>query len=141
MSATEEAIIEFLVARAGEAWQEEQPYLLSLAGSDFANAGIDYQETLGGERLKNFVERTSGEGRYRFVKHPEHKAKIGIVPYDAAFEFVPGEDLPATSPAPGPRVRGSILLEFLDALSKLPADDLNGVVIPTRVLVKLARKQ
>lgn len=144
VSATEDTIIHFLTAKAKAAWEEEQPYLLSFAGPDLTDAQIDYRSILDGERLKAFVERTSGEGRYQLVKHPHQKAKVGLVPHGTEFQFDDVEQEESsvsrdTSRSTQPQ--GSTLLEFLNALSKLPSDDLDGVVIPTRVLVKLARKR
>ncbi len=143
MSATEDTIINFLTAKANAAWEDKQPYLLSFAGPDLTDAQIDYRSVLDGERLKAFVERTSGEGGYQLVKHPHQKAKVGLVPHGAEFQF---DDLDQEEPVSWDSSRstqphGSTLLDFLNALSKLPPEDLDGVVIPTRVLVKLARKR
>lgn len=146
MSDGETPIVEFLAAKAKAAWdapEDSRPYLLSFTGPDFHDAGIDYQTALCGERLKAFVERTEGENSYRVVKHPTQSAKIGLVPWGVDFQF---ED--AGAPASRtrdrqdrPMIRGSILVEFLNALSILPESDLDGMVIPARVLVKLAKKK
>lgn len=139
----EQAIIEFLKSKAIGAWEHQAPYLLSFAGPDLSDQGIDYRAMLDGERLIGFVERTSGEGGYKVVRHPRQRAKLGIVPFDADFHFDDlGQELPDPSGATqGPEHHGSALLDFLKALSKLPPDDLDGIVIPTRVLVKLAKKR
>ena len=144
MGATEDTIVDFLTAKTKAAWEEEQPYLLSFAGPDLTEAQIDYRSILDGERLKAFVERTSGEDRYQLVKHPHQKAKVGLVPHGAEFQFdeVDQEEaLVSQDTLRSMQPKGSALLEFLNALSKLPPDDLDGVIIPTRVLVKLARRR
>lgn len=143
MSATQDTIIDFLTAKAVAAWEEGQPYLLSFAGPDLASAGIDYREILDGEKLKPFVERTAGEGRYQFVKHPWQRAKLAIVPHGADFRFDSEEGAGAETREArrGESHGGHVLMDFLAALSKLPPEDIDGVVIPTRVLVKLAGKR
>ncbi|WP_158824216.1 hypothetical protein [Granulicella sp. S156] len=144
MSGTEDTIIEFLKDKANAAWKDQKPYLLSFAGPSMVEAQIDYQAILNGERLKAFVERTAGEGRYHVVKHPHQRAKVGIVPSGIQFEFedaVHEEVASAPRPVHGESVQGAALLSFLGALSALPAKDLDGVVIPTRVLVRLAKKR
>lgn len=142
MDATEDTIIEFLKSKA-EAVGADESYLLSLAATDMADAGIDYRTVLDGEKLKAFVERTEGEGRYRVVKHPHQRAKIGLVKPDSPFEFeVEDRDETIEAPTKGfSPAHGSVLLDFLNALAKLPPKDLDGIVIPVRVLVKLANKR
>jgi hypothetical protein len=143
VSATEDTIIEFFRDQAIAAWKDEQPYLLSFAGPDLTEKGIDYRTILEGEKLKAFVERTEGSGRYRVVKHPHQKAKIGLVKYGEKFEFSSNDhDDALLHDVQSPKTQhSSALFEFLDALSKLPVEDLDGIVIPTRVLVKLSKKR
>ena len=143
VSATQDTIIDFLTAKAAAAWQEGRPYLLSFASLDLAIVGVDYRDILDGEKLKAFVERTASEGRYQLVQHPQQKAKIGIVPYGADFRFESeeGESAETREARRGELNGAHILVNFLDALSKLSTEDIDGVVIPTRVLVKLARKR
>jgi hypothetical protein len=144
MSGTEDTIIEFLKDKANTAWQTQKPYLLSFAVPDMLEAQIDYQAILNGERLKGFVERTAGEGRYRVVKHPHQRAKVGVVPSDSQFEFEDANHKEAASDfrsVRGESAQGAVLLSFLGALSTLPEEDLDAIVIPTRVLVRLAKKR
>ncbi|HEX7876185.1 MAG TPA: hypothetical protein VF489_06325 [Sphingobium sp.] len=146
MSDGEADIVEFLAGKAKAAWDDPEnsrPYLLSFTGPDFREAGINYQSALIGERLKAFVERTEGENSYRVVKHPTQSAKIGLVPWGVDFQF---EDVGTPTARARDRQdrhagQGSILIEFLNALSALPERDLEGMVIPARVLVKLAKKK
>lgn len=142
MTASENEIIDFLKSKADAAWQDEQPYLLSLAGPDLEKNGIDYRAILQGERLKAFVERTEGDERYRLVKHPHQKARIGLVKHDVKFEFEINDNASHTRPSNKiHQAQGSVLLDFLNALAKLPLEDINDVAIPTRVLVKLSKKR
>ena len=142
MEATEDTVIEFFRSKA-EAAEESPPYLLSFAGPDLADAGIDYRAALNGEKLKAFVERTQGEGRYRVVKHHHQRAKVGIVAFGSTFEFAAdGAYEAAERPARGPATaQGPALLDFLDALGRLPSQALDGFVIPARVLVELAKRR
>jgi hypothetical protein len=144
MSGTEDTIIEFLKNKADAAWSNQRPYLLSFAGPAMVEAQIDYQTILNGERLKAFVERTAGKDRYQVVKHPHQRAKVGIVPSGIQFEFEDAaheEVASAHRPVHGESAQEAALLSFLCALSALPAEDLDGVVIPTRVLVRLAKNR
>jgi len=144
MSGTEDTIIEFLKDKANAAWMSQKPYFLSSAPPAMVEAQIDYKTILNGERLKAFAERTAGEGRYHVVKHPHQRAKVGVVPSGVEFEFEDTvQEETTTPPRPIHResAQGAALLSFLDALSVLPAEDVDGVVIPTRVLVRLARKR
>lgn len=138
-------IIEFLKARAEEASAEDDVYLLSDAGPDMVEDGIDYRAILAGERLKAFVERTAPDGGYRLVQHPRQRAKLGLVPAGKDFEFKDEPDAEVgTEAAPRESVRsakGAALFSFLYALSKLQPEEIDGVVIPTRVLVKLALRK
>jgi hypothetical protein len=147
VSATEKDIVDFLAKQATAAWDADpehpQPYLLSFAGPDFKEAQIDYHTALAGERMKAFVERTEGENSYRVVKHPTQPAKIGLTPWGMSYEFE-APDLSTRRPRdrvkPGSE-RGSLLIEFLGALETLTDSDLDEIIIPTRILVKLVRKR
>lgn len=143
MDATESGIIAFLREKAEARWQEKQPYPLSLAAAEIkSEGGIDYRAVLRDERLKAFVKRTQNQGGYKLIEHPNQKAKLVIVPTAAEFEF-PVE----TSPTGAKRDDSSeehserALVQFLRALAKLSDDEIDGVVIPTSVLVKLVGRR
>lgn len=142
MDAQEDKIIEFLVGKANEAWINKRPYLLSFAAPDMAAISIDYKAILNGERLKAFVERTAREGKYQIVKHPRQRAKVGVVPSGVRFQF---EDADQGGAGMSRHIhttseQGTTLLNFLKALADLPQEELEGLVIPARVLVRLARR-
>jgi len=138
METNAEPITKILKEKADQMWSElSQPYLLSLAGPELKSRGIDYLAALGGERLKAFVRRTAPQSGYRLVEHPTQKAKVGIVPSGIDFQFSEAEE--GAEPA-RPRVPGNnaqVLVAFLRALRNLPGDDLDKVIIPTRVLVRI----
>jgi len=136
-------MIAILKQKTEEAWKEESPYMLSYAGPEFTDAGIDYRAALGTEKLKDFVDRTGADAGYQLVRHPTQRAKLGLIPVGKSFKFEDlNEDAGVTTQGGGtePR-RGTLLLAFLETLSRLPREDQDEIVIPTRVLVKLARKQ
>lgn len=137
---TEDELKAFLKEKAKKAWDDEgHPYWLSYLAPDLKPLGVDYKTILGEERLKQFARRTEGDS-YRYVEHPRMKAKVGIVPPASEFEFA---DEPLTQPAETDRrgdqaaEREQAVLHFFRALSKLSDDELEGIVIPTSVLVKL----
>lgn len=137
-------MIDFLRQKTEEAWADENPYFLSNAGPDLTAAGILYRDVLGSEKMKDFIARTAGDAGYRLVQHPLQRAKLGLVPAGVSFAFEDRNEEAGAAATIGetsePR-HGAQLLAFLDMLSRLPRDDLDEIVIPTRVLVKLARKK
>lgn len=141
MSAMEETLIEFLKAKAEAAWAEQQPYLLSFAGPDLNEAKIDYRTILGGEKLKAFAERTQGPNSYKVVKHPRQRAKVGLLKHDEEFAFDATDDRAARATGDWQPQGRAPLEGFINALSHLSVEDLEGLMIPAKVLVKLAQKR
>lgn len=140
MDHTEDDIQRVLGEKAKERWETEQrPYLLSDVGMDMKINGIEYRAILGEERVKGFVQRTQDAGGYRLVAHPSQKAKIGIVPAGVDFSFS------EASGGDGERIRKPVeppsheraVIAFLRAISRLPDEDQDAVIIPVRVLTKL----
>lgn len=132
----------FLRKKAEEHWNDRQlPYFLSLVSPDFKKLGTDYKVILRDETLKTFVKRTSAHAGYRLVEHPRQRAKLGVVPNNIDFKFEneidkPTENATRTEFAPALDEKEA-LLNFLGVISKLPKDDLDKIVIPTSILVKL----
>lgn len=141
MDQTEDGLKAFLRGEAQKAWQSgEQPYWLSMLAPDLKPLGIDYKSILGEERLKAFVKRTEGETTYRVVEHPRIKAKVGLVPWEQTFVFTieaAAESGRENSRSDVVYGREKVVLAFLKSLAKLSDDELDSVVLPTRVLVKL----
>jgi hypothetical protein len=142
LDATEEGLVGFLAQKAQERWQDaQQPYLLSLVGPDLKALAVDYHAIIGLERLKTFAKRTEDSGGYKLVEHPRQKAKVGVVPAESEFAF-PEDDMHRHSASAEQYLdsgneRERVVIGFLRALSRLSNEELDGVVIPTRVLVKL----
>lgn len=136
-------MIAFLKERTDEAWANGGPYFLSNAGPDLTAADITYRDILNGEKMKDFIVRTAGEGGYQLIQHPVQRAKLGLVPAGETFTFEDRSEETGFAPqnVEVDGRRGAQLLAFLDSLSRLTREDQDEVVIPTRVLVKLARKK
>lgn len=144
---SENGLKAFLKAKAIERWDNDSPpYLLSNLPSDLKPEGVDYREILGEEKLKAFAKRTEGAETYKLVEHPTQKAKIGLVPSNSNFEFLVDETLneePDINTAQRPkRSEGTrAVLDFLHTLSKLTDDELNQIIIPTKIWVKLITRR
>jgi hypothetical protein len=139
---TEADIITFLRAQADSSWKSAQePFLLSQAPPGMKATGLDYRAILGDERLKAFVKRTEGPGGYRLVSHPSQKPKVGIVPAGENFEFQADDLGEGTERVPHRRTEGAqsdySSRAIVRALSRLSDDELDQIIIPTRIFVKL----
>ena len=140
MEKAEADIVSYLKEQAELAWESsKQPFLLSQAAPGMKAAGLNYQEILGDERLKAFAKRTESQGNYRLVTHPVQKPKVGIVPAGVNFEF-------QAEPSPGGNARSArpdgshaehSTRVILRALSRLSDEELDQIVIPTHIFVKL----
>ena len=142
MEHTIDDIQRVLVEKAKERWDAgRRPYFLSDVGIDMKIKEIDYRAILGDERIKAFVLRTQDAAGYRLVTHPSQKAKIGIVPAGEEFSFseASGADGEQTRKPTEPPSHERAVIAFLRALSRLPNEDQDAVIIPVRVLTKLLR--
>ncbi len=142
-----EKLIAALADLARKHWDDtqpdHQPLLLSNIPPLLKTRGLDYREILGEQRLKDFAHAEESATTFAVVTHPVHKAKVGIIPSDETYTFP--DDTPLTEagrdrgPPRLPPTGGHAVatIRFLRALAELPEEDLEGIVIPTRVLVKL----
>ncbi|MBZ9860858.1 hypothetical protein [Mesorhizobium sp. CA12] len=143
MAKTEADIVAFLKSQAESNWQSSQePFLLSQATPALKAAGLDYKAILGEERLKAFVKRTEDQGGYRLVSHPVQKPKVGVVPAGENFEFQ-ADDLGQGTERPSHRrAEAGMPSDYssraiIRAFARLSDEELDQIVIPTRVFVKL----
>lgn len=120
-------------------WSEQgSPVLLSALAPLIAAKLVDYRVVLAGRTLKAFIKETKGEAGYELVEHPSQRARVGVVPAGVSYEF-------STDSSSVKEERGSsksnreVTLAFLRMLSSLPDADLNNVIIPTSILVKLLK--
>lgn len=142
MTATEETLGKFIEKAAVEAWEGKQaPYFLSALAPDFERDGHNYKDIIRDERLKSAVKRLSEIYNFAVVEHPTQRAKIGVIPKGQEFSFevdhasTPRETFDSMSDSNGHRQK--IVIEFFEALGRLPPDLLDEVVIPTKVLIRL----
>ncbi|OCX24827.1 hypothetical protein [Pseudomonas graminis] len=100
----------------------------------------NYKNMLEKRTLKSVIKEVAAEGQVRLVMHPTHKAKVGVVPTSAVYEFeeearpAPAKD----SDTSKPREDEPVLL-LLRALARLSPEELEKVNIPVAVLVKLLK--
>jgi hypothetical protein len=136
----------FIVERTKAHWEESRsPYLLSNISPELKARGVDYRAVLGEQKLKDFVHANAGLD-FKVISHPAQRAKIGLIPAGEEYDFLTVETDAAEGPIEAPRksVGGSrvgAMVSFLRALSHLTDEELDQIVIPTRVLVKLVARQ
>lgn len=121
-----------------ESWaQEENPILLSHLPVLLSEKGIgNYKEILGGDPLKSFLTETSADNGYKVIEDEEHKALVGIVPFDSNYSFPSRRPNKKRSDI-SQEEKTKVVIDFIKLLDSLPKEDLDEVTIPTKVLVKL----
>jgi hypothetical protein len=93
---------------------------------------IDYKLVLGDVSLKKFIEDSPLQAGYRLVMHPRQRAKLGIIPANAAYEFPddrPSEDFLGFT---NQDVDG-----FLRVMKSMDADELSRISLPATLFIKL----
>ncbi|MFB4391032.1 MULTISPECIES: hypothetical protein [unclassified Pseudomonas] len=128
-----------LVASVNEFWAlNQKPVLLSNLPALLTKRGLnDYKIALKGSSLKSFVSSIAGVDTFEVITHSKHKAKVGLIPPGKIYAFTESQKTVAPPPALTVSNRVSALLDILSGLS---AEDLEKVVIPASVLVKLHRQ-
>lgn len=121
-----------------EYWGEQNsPVLLSALPLILEKKAPNYRAVLGDRTLKTFIMKTESTGSYKLVEHPVQRARVGVVPAEANYEFPQGVPSPPTTITA--KNSQEVTLAFFRALATLPEDDLDKVVIPVSVLVKLLK--
>lgn len=133
-----ETLKDALILATREFWSTySSPLLLSNLPKALSEKGIvDYKSILTTQSLKAFVHSLDGQGAIQVVVHPQHRAKIGLIPAGENYSFT--EEKAAVKMGSSPTGE-SQAVKLLDILSKLSEKDLDKVIIPTSVLVKLHR--
>lgn len=119
-------------------WNERQtPLLLSSLPRLIEERVKNYREVLGGRTLKAFIKEIGDSSGFMVVEHPTQKARVGITPTNANYSF-PSESssLPKTAVVKSNR---EVTLAFFSALATVSDAELDKVVIPASVLVKLLK--
>lgn len=113
------------------------PILLSALPPILKGKVPDFRTILGEESLKSFIKQTQVIGSYKLVEHPTQRARVGLVPESIDFEFPVMPTSPSGSATS--KANQEATLSFLRALSTLPSSELEKVIIPTSVLIKLLK--
>lgn len=118
-------------------WAERKsPVLLSALPRMLESEIPDYRTVLGLRTLKAFIKETGEAAGYKLVEHPVQRARVGIAPTAAAYEYPLESPPPKTIPS---KSNQGVTLAFFRALATLPDAELDKVVIPASVLVKLLK--
>lgn len=138
MAHTKKNLADKIVELSVEYWKKENaPLLLSELGANLKTAGFDYKAILKLQGFRKFI--TNDVAEVTIVQHPTQYAKIGVLPASENFSYT---DIPTPSksePSELDRLRKNrrAFYGFIEALSELPAEEIEGVSIPARVIVRL----
>lgn len=126
--------IELIVENKWE--QDKQPVLLSYLGTKLFEEGFDYKAILNGSTLTALIRLETD--KFKKVVHPLQRAKTGVIPANKSYEF-PSVEEESVTEARRPSVfeARNALYRFIHELSKLDDTEIDSVIIPTRVLIKL----
>ena len=138
MQHTKEELADKIVELCTENWKKERtPLLLSELGANLKDAGFDYKAILKLQGLRKFI--ADNAGKLAIVQHPTLFAKIGIIPTAKSFSYTDIPTLSKSEPSELDRLRKNrrAFYGFIEALSELPPEEIAGVSIPARVIVRL----
>lgn len=143
MTMSEAKLLETVEDLTKRKWEKDsQPLLLSHMGTELASKDIDYKSILGDTPIGKFISDKSKQ--IKVIKHPTQHAKIGVIPSDENYEFsTPQETQDAehteTEKGKAQDLKRSrrAFYNFISEVSRLPSEDIDSIVIPTRVVVKL----
>ena len=121
---------------------KKRPLLLSSLPNELITAGIEDYKTIADGNLKKFIELPTEDSTYKLIEHPTQRAKIGVMPKEFEFNYddVSSEKATMKRSNRPPLACEESTVAFLKSLSKLSDEELESIVIPTKVLVKLFRK-
>lgn len=105
--------------------------------------GLDYKGALNGRSLKAFIKATQDHADYKLVEHPTTKARVGIMPASETYEFQDPKARQTTMPtvpkAANKKNAPNRAIGLFTILATLSDEDLEKVVIPASVIVKLLK--
>lgn len=137
----EEQLKEFLIERVKFHWSSPKKVLLlaDVPSELKEHKQQNYRDILGEKRLKAFVTEAQDTDGFKLIRHPNQKAKLGLVPYDAEFEFPDTvRDEPVSKrPKHLPSNTRRTTLEFLSIVNSLTEKEQSEIVIPARIVAKL----
>ena len=136
----------FLAKRATEEWNSgKNPYLLSKVHPELKENLVDYREIIDQDTtLKQFA--ASIPNLVKLVQHPEQRAKVGVVPPDVDFSFMPQSEMEPPDAAQRTRTqRGRNVphrtVQLLDLLAQLDDEDISKIEFPLSVLIRFHREK
>ena len=131
-------VVMSLKAISDRNWAEKKyPLLLSALPRILEEEVPDYRTVLGPCTLKRFIKETGEAAGYKLVEHPTQRARVGIAPAATTYEFPPE---PSHVPKPiAAKSNQEVTLAFFRALATLPDSDLDKLIIPASVIVKLLK--
>lgn len=119
-------------------WAEKSsPVLLSALPKLLEREVPDYRSVLGFRTLKAFIKETGEAAGYKLVEHPTQHARVGVAPAAVDYQFPLNLSPPPKTIAA--KSNQDVTLAFFRALATLSDTDLDKVVIPASVLVKLLK--
>ncbi len=138
MEETKKELAEKIKALAADNWKDtKEPLLLSRLGLKLNELGFDYKKILEGRGLRHFVANEIRE--LTVVQHLSQYAKVGIHPENVSFSYADTPTKAKQEPSELDKLQKSrrAFNSFIQAISELPPEEIEGVSIPARVIVRL----
>jgi hypothetical protein len=140
---TEERLVQIISDEAKQTWDSHNTaYLLSLLTPKLKQMGLDYKDVTGPDTLSKWATSVS-QDKFNVVRDKNAKARIGVVPRGVSFDFS-NQELDNNTESLSVRIRPKVdryrkpvVVRFLEELSKLSNEELETVIIPVPVIVKL----
>jgi hypothetical protein len=113
-------------------WHLKQMPVLLSALPDMLREKIgtdEYHKILGVTKIKSFIKSSGEEFGYKLIEHPTQRARIGVAPVSATYQFKVEADVRVVSREDAHA--------FVRGLGKLSEEDLRGISIPASLIVKL----
>ena len=140
MEQDEQWLKTLVASRTQDTWDKrQQPYYISFIATDAIKEGVDYRPIIAPLKLRQWALSVEIEG-VKAVAHPLHTAKAGFVPLDKDYTFDDADVAQASAPSTkgsGRVTTRRSTLQFLETLGTLSDDELDGIVIPVRTIVRL----
>ncbi len=138
MTDTKKNLAKKIIEFSTEHWNKSaEPLLLSQLGPDLKTADFDYKKILDGQGLRRFIDTEISE--LSIAQHPQQYAKLGVHPANESFSYTdaPNETKPESTELDKLRKSRRAFYGFIQAISDLPPEEIEGVNIPAKVIVRL----
>lgn len=138
MTLTKKDLAGRIIELTRQRWKDSRkPLLLSQLGPVLKASGLDYAAIPDWPGLKSFVSNEVSD--LQIVTHPTQHAKIGVYPAAENFEFPDAQASVTSEPSEAEKLRKNrrAFYAFIEAVSELPPEEIDGFDIPARVIVWL----